>query len=358
MPLVNYSGLVDYSSSSDSDREPEHREAKRIRSNKTSAETPREQSLPPLPTNFRDLYASGTRVSTQDDPSLHGGRKRTMPHMEGNWPTHVYLEWYPSQTERSTLEHLIDAVESSTNGSFNGETAPKAQRKKLRSSLMSDLNTPSPLHISLSCPLQLATERREDYLEALKSSLSQAWEPSSAPAAPGSKAAAFPVQFKGLHWVANAERTRWFLALQIARPDRDELNKLLTACNRVAKAKGLPMLYAKELPQEKSRKIEKRGRSSKCGGSQNTRKASLGSVASGSVHEDFTSHFHFSIAWTVEEPEEEGTDLIRSDDNKAMAFKEASKIRVEFDDAKIKIGNQVTSIPLSANLGEGQGILG
>ncbi|KAL1603644.1 poly(U)-specific 3'-to-5' RNA exonuclease [Paraconiothyrium brasiliense] len=84
-PLVQYSD----SESDDADARTPARGLKRKRSAEGQATT----SLPPLPAAFHDLYSTNARASTTDDPSLHGGRKRAVPHIEGNWPSHVYIEY-------------------------------------------------------------------------------------------------------------------------------------------------------------------------------------------------------------------------------------------------------------------------
>lgn len=86
--------LVDYSDSdSQSDNPP-----KRVC---TSCLSPTTQpalgpssptELPPLPSRFHDLYVAAPRLAARDDPSLHGGRQRAVPHEVGNWPTFVFLE--------------------------------------------------------------------------------------------------------------------------------------------------------------------------------------------------------------------------------------------------------------------------
>ncbi len=97
MPLVNYSSSSDSEDGIGAHSKPA---AKRQRMKGTpeasagnsGANGAQQSSMPPLPSEFHDLYAATVRQSTVDDPSLHQGRKRQVPHIAGQWPSHVYIE--------------------------------------------------------------------------------------------------------------------------------------------------------------------------------------------------------------------------------------------------------------------------
>ncbi|BCS21273.1 HVSL domain-containing protein [Aspergillus puulaauensis] len=290
--------LVQYSDSeSDSGQEGPPRKI-----NKQSEDASTRQpasSLPPLPASFHDLYASSTRVSVRDDPSLHGGRKRAIPHVEGNWPTHVYLEWYPSKEELRILSNIITQAGSMLQG----------ERASLHSFLHSDLGAQLPLHISLSRPVVLRTEQRRPFMEAFESTLEK------------SVLSPFNVQVDSLDWVSNFEKTRWFYVLRAKRPDKDYLNNLLQISNRTLASFGQPPLYKPVSDLSKSSGAQQ--------GSKSTSAA------------DYTGCFHISIAWSLTEPSTDERECMKSID-----IQELTALMINFDCVKAKIGNNVSSIPL------------
>ncbi|KAG9300618.1 hypothetical protein G9A89_005218 [Geosiphon pyriformis] len=90
--------LVDYTSSSEGESENEKEtRGKRARTEEEEEEMRKrkfKQELPPLPSSFLELYTNKVFSTTKsiDDPSKHNGRIRSSPHVEGNWPTHVFVE--------------------------------------------------------------------------------------------------------------------------------------------------------------------------------------------------------------------------------------------------------------------------
>ncbi|GES58853.1 hypothetical protein ATEIFO6365_0003013600 [Aspergillus terreus] len=261
-------------------------------------------SLPPLPRAFHDLYATSTRVSVRDDPSLHGGRKRVIPHVEGNWPTHIYLEWYPSKQELRVLEDVVSQLEGICSKS----------RLKIHSLLRSDLGVQLPLHISLSRPVVLRTEQRHSFLELFQSSLE------------GSSIPAFDVSTESLRCVSNYEKTRWFFVIRVKRPESDSLNRLLKLSNRSLARFDQPPLY------EGSRSNEAEGQQQHPSNSQDSRA-------------DYSDCFHISIAWSLTEPSAEDTERLAN-----LDLQNLSGLRIGFDCVKAKIGNNITSIPLSTGI--------
>ncbi|KAK9370659.1 U6 snRNA phosphodiesterase Usb1 [Lipomyces kononenkoae] len=161
--------------------------------------------VPPLPDRFFDQYASAPRIG--DDPELHDGRIRQSPHIEGKWPTHVYCQWIPTESVAAGLESLVPVTASSL--------------------VHSPLGAPLPLHVSLSQPLMLTTQDRDEFRKGV-------WETI------GDNSRCFSLKFKSTDWLANPTQTREFYAL-LAEPS-DQLTTLVDATNKVCQAMSYPTL--------------------------------------------------------------------------------------------------------------------
>ncbi|RDW87575.1 hypothetical protein BP5796_03269 [Coleophoma crateriformis] len=288
-----------------------------------------ENDLPPLPSKFHDLYASTIRLSTRDDPSLHGGRKRVTPHIQGNWPTHLYIEWYPSTTEHEALTNLISSIQATLDASSS----------RIQSLLTSDLGVPLPLHISLSRTLGLSSAQKDDFVSALLMTMKSC------------KIRPFDTRISGLHWVPNYEKTRWFLVLRLERPREDRLNRLLAACNGVCEDFAQPKLYSSlktVLKQDDGGSSRRRRTTARSGSSQ---------VPATVVGEDASESFHVSIAWTLVPPSEEMIECTQRKIEEA-AFIAVKEIAVHVTEIKAKVGNIVTNVPLPQRAVEGKGLFG
>ncbi|KAG4440967.1 hypothetical protein IFR05_003531 [Cadophora sp. M221] len=315
--------LVDYPSSDEEDNKVTPKNSKDI----TSLKRKRDGSpdLPPLPSKFHDLYASTTRVSVRDDPSLHEGRKRVIPHIEGNWPTHIYIEWYPSTTEDASLSKLISALQKDI--SFDSNS-------KVHSSVTSDVGVPLPLHVSLSRSLGFLAAQKDDFVDSLDRVLKV------------SGIRPFDITFTGLKWVANFEKTRWFLVLSIPKPESDGLNKILFVCNSIVKQYGQPPLYPKPPtgPSIYARKKQQRRQSQE---NRETPSDKSHTNLDWSEIQDATDAFHISLAWTLQDPSQELLELTESVAKDHL--NRLQNIEVSVKEIKCKVGNVVTSISLRTN---------
>ena len=194
-------------------------------------------------------------------------------------------------------------------------------------SLQSELGAPLPLHVSLSRTLQIKTDDRETFLGTLNSSLRRA------------AVQAFNFDFHGLKWVPNYERNRWFLVLGIEKPARDQLNRLLSACNEAAQKSGHPALYS--------------------GGKGDGPMKTNSPTARSQVEldkADRSENFHISIAWNLTEPGPEWISLVQAMDvDEHIRSPQAS-----FDVVKARVGNVVHNFDLGTRkngLGTGRGSL-
>lgn len=222
---------------------------------------------------------------------------------------------------------MIKAVK----GALEHENSKRAKPRPLPDiipSLQSELGAPLPLHVSLSRTLQIKTDDRESFLGSLNTSLRRA------------AVQAFHFDFRGLKWVPNYERNRWFLVLGIKKPAHDELNRLLSACNEAAQKSGHPALYSG-------------------GKGDGPMESNSPTAYSPNEHDksDRSDMFHVSIAWNLAEPDPEWIDLVRD----MGVDKHIHSPQAAFDVVKARVGNVVHNFDLvtrKSSLGTGRGSLG
>ncbi|KAK6204201.1 hypothetical protein LQW54_008320 [Pestalotiopsis sp. IQ-011] len=322
--------LVDYDSDcgSDSDRGREDGEGRDPDGDPPAPKRQKKKKkiddneLPPLPSAFHDLYASTVRLSNTDDPSLHQGRRRQVPHIAGNWPSHLYAEWHPSGAEHDRLGALLAALSSRL-----------AKETEVHGFLTSDLGAPLPLHISLSRPLSLPTARKDDFLERVRDAVAK------------SGVSAFELVPDCLEWHRTHESARSFLVLRVrscssgkiasatsgsssANGKREEkqeknaeLSTLLRHCNALCRTFGQPELYAFKPSEDEG------------------------------ATWDVGDAFHVSVAWSFSEPTEE---LKRATQEVFEETEHRSGIEgmgIMVNGVKAKIGNTITHLPLAASSG-------
>ncbi|KJZ73733.1 hypothetical protein HIM_06851 [Hirsutella minnesotensis 3608] len=246
-------------------------------------------AMPPLPSAFHDLYASTVRQSVRDDPALHQGRRRQTPHVPGNWPSHVYVEWYPSEAQHGLLDKLLNVVEEKL-----------GEDMKLHKFLTSDLGAHLPLHISLSRPLSLRTADKDGFLEGLTQGIRR------------SGTGPFTLRPAGLAWYRSPDSDRTFLILRVetaAGSGNPQLMRLLRRCNGVAAEFQQPPLYQR------------------------------------TQDEVVDEAFHISVAWTFGLPDGE-TALGVLALFREQPFRGMRAWDIDVSGVKVKIGNVVNHVPL------------
>lgn len=232
----------------------------------------------------------------------------------------------------------------------------KKIHKEIHSLLEDDLGVPQPLHISLSRPLVLRTETKDDFLAQLSRTVSS------------SGVKPFSVTPSDLLWHPNEDGTRWFLVLRLNRLEDNELGRLLGACNEVAGRFNQPLLYTETSTTTHGIEVarsKKQRRSSQV----SHKRACLGLEidpdekviqSPGWDTREIDERFHISIAWRLQPPAqggEEGDDLA-DDLEYSEAMIEAKNLSISFTEVKVRIGQGVNVVSLRPRIGGGRGILG
>lgn len=153
------------------------------------------------------------------------------------------------------------------------------------------------------------------------------------------------MEYTKLAWYPNHDQTRWFLSLSVARPDHDELNKLLDACNKAASSMHQPKLYVPNDEDDVSKSRSKK---------RKKLDTHIETDMNVSTMPDCSDFFHISLAWSLS-PQQLDEEMFSSDATKHAL----ESLSTTFDVVKVKIGNVISPIALLGRTSKARrGILG
>ncbi|KAG0144503.1 hypothetical protein CROQUDRAFT_659942 [Cronartium quercuum f. sp. fusiforme G11] len=185
-------------------------------STSTTTEPTRRRVLPP-PCFSSTLTSSNptARPCPIDDPTLHQGRKRSKPHVEGDWPTHIYLSLEIPDEVKKLIDKVVEQLPQDT--------------RKWHSLMMTQDNK---LHLSLSRPLALRAHQRQTFRSSLTHAISNAEH--------------VKFHFARFCSLVNDDRSREFLALEVGS-GHSTLNELIERINWVLSSFCLEEYYSKPI---------------------------------------------------------------------------------------------------------------
>ncbi|GAA5993206.1 hypothetical protein JCM10908_004505 [Rhodotorula pacifica] len=169
-----------------------------------------------------------------DSPELHQGRKRAAPHVRGQWASYVYLELTPSTSLRRVLRSTFAAAVEKTpkDAAIHSLLPTNTPRSLIEGSSEDVIDVPEQednvLHLSLSRPLMLLTNQRDDLRKVVARTADQ-----SAP---------FSARYASFGVLENDEKTRRFLGVEIGQ-GYAELLSLVCDLDKSLAGMRLPAYY-------------------------------------------------------------------------------------------------------------------
>ncbi|KAG2365151.1 hypothetical protein BDR07DRAFT_1278095, partial [Suillus spraguei] len=148
-----------------------------------------------------------------DDPTLHQGRVRTTPHVEGQYAAYVYIPLivHPGTALYSLIDEVLVVTKEMVPAAHAiGEIGTCQNGGGL---VVNSSHRVRELHLSLTRPIFLRAHQREEFKQAIKLI--------------ASRRARFQASFATFSELTNDERTRTFLSLEVGA-GHNELRDLLS----------------------------------------------------------------------------------------------------------------------------------